>query len=219
MGIPERVSSDDELLILVDSDDRIIGHETKAVCHDDRGLLHRAFSVFLFNARGEVLLQQRSRQKRLWPMFWSGSCCSHPRKGEEIADAARRRIRQELDLDSALTHLFSFQYREEFGAAGSEHELCSVYVGLAVGSVSINENEIHDWKWIGVRDLDTDMDVHPEAYTPWLNRQWARIRAQHWSEVEVLWERPPLGRRRSVRPDASLELHGDSVRRDSLRSG
>ena len=160
MDMPEPASPEDELLILVDSDDRILGHETKAVCHDDTGLLHRAFSVFLFDSRGDVLLQQRSQQKRLWPMFWSGSCCSHPRKGEEVADAAARRVRQELGLESALTPLYRFQYRERFGAAGSEHELCTVYVGVAAGSVSVNENEIHQWKWVAASDLDAELDGH-----------------------------------------------------------
>ena len=194
---PERVSFEDELLVLVDTDDRAIGHATKAACHDGAGLLHRAFSVFLFNARGEVLLQQRSSQKRLWPMFWSGSCCSHPRKGEEIDDATHRRIRQELSVDSTLSFLFRFRYQEEFGAAGSEHELCSVYVGLATGSISINANEIHGWRWIEPADLDRDMDAHPESYTPWLRVQWARMRAGHWPAVEMLWKHKQPARSRA----------------------
>ena len=104
----EVVSSDDEPLILVDSRDRELGYLDKSACHDGEGRLHRAFSVFIFNPRGDVLLQRRSRSKRLWPSHWSNSCCSHPRKGETMEQAVHRRIRQELGFAAADLERNSF---------------------------------------------------------------------------------------------------------------
>ena len=92
------VSSEQEELILVDREDNELGFLSKAECHDGAGVLHRAFSLFLFNDEGELLLQQRSGNKRLWPNFWSNSCCSHPRRGESMEVATRRRLRDELNL-------------------------------------------------------------------------------------------------------------------------
>lgn len=105
----EVVSCESELLILVDEQDREIGHGSKAACHDGEGVLHRAFSLFIFNEAGELLLQQRSAQKRLWPMFWSNSCCSHPRQGETMEQAVHRRLEQELGMTSALQYLYKFR--------------------------------------------------------------------------------------------------------------
>ncbi|MEJ2535320.1 MAG: isopentenyl-diphosphate delta-isomerase [Gammaproteobacteria bacterium] len=96
----EVVSSDTEELILVDDQDREVGFETKAGCHDGGGLLHRAFSLFVFNPEGQLLLQRRAADKRLWPLYWSNSVCSHPRRGESMTEAVQRRLRQELRIDS-----------------------------------------------------------------------------------------------------------------------
>ena len=98
----EVVSSEREELILVDDQDREIGFQSKADCHDRDGLLHRAFSLFVFNREGEVLLQRRAANKRLWPLYWSNSCCSHPRRGEEMEEAVHRRLYQELRIRSEL---------------------------------------------------------------------------------------------------------------------
>ena len=94
----QKVSFDDEKLILVDEHDNIIGYENKDVCHNGDGLLHRAFSIFLFTSNGELLIQQRSQEKRLWGLFWSNTCCSHPRKGETYEQATMRRLQEELGL-------------------------------------------------------------------------------------------------------------------------
>ncbi len=108
------VSSESEDLILVDRDDREIGHLSKAQCHDGEGVLHRAFSLFLFSDRGELLLQQRSPHKRLWPGFWSNSCCSHPRRGETLELATARRLDDELNLGAELEHVYRFCYTAAF---------------------------------------------------------------------------------------------------------
>src|SRR5947207_3387152 len=105
------VSFEDEPLILVDGNDQELGFATKAACHDGVGLLHRAFSVFLFNPAGELLLQQRSAQKRLWPLYWANSCCSHPRRGESLPAAVERRTREELALATPLAFVYKFVYQ------------------------------------------------------------------------------------------------------------
>ena len=119
------VSSEREQLILVDESDNEIGHLSKAECHDGQGVLHRAFSVFLFDSQGRLLLQRRSAGKRLWPGYWSNSVCSHPRRGESMALATERRVQEELGVTVELQYVYRFRYQVEFGEAGSEHELCS----------------------------------------------------------------------------------------------
>ena len=138
----EVVSSEEEPLILVDESDREIGHLSKGECHDGEGVLHRAFSLFIFNSAGELLLQQRSAEKRLWPMFWSNSCCSHPRRGESMDVATRRRLEQELGMAADFHHLFTFQYQAPYLDLGSEHEICWVYVGLCDDPPRPNSTEI-----------------------------------------------------------------------------
>ena len=183
----EIVSFDDEPLILVDSADRVLGYLDKAACHNGQGQLHRAFSVFLFNSRGELLLQKRGRNKRLWPGYWSNSCCSHPRRGESMDDAVRRRIEQELGLDGSLLHdlrfVYKFEYRAGFGADGSEHELCSVYLARTSGTPVVNTSEIDDWAWISSPELNGRLTEQPQAFTPWLRLEWATLNEQYAGEM------------------------------------
>ncbi|MEQ8767493.1 MAG: isopentenyl-diphosphate Delta-isomerase [Planctomycetota bacterium] len=181
------VSFDDEPLILVDESDDPVGYDSKAACHDGEGLLHRAFSVFLFNGRGDVLLQQRTESKRLWPLFWANSCCSHPRKGEETKEAAVRRVHEELGAEAELEFVYKFQYQAAFGDAGSENELCWVFVGRCDGPIQTNENEVHDSRWVPSEELQAELETHPERYTPWLKLEWRELREHHWSRIESLW--------------------------------
>jgi isopentenyl-diphosphate Delta-isomerase len=178
-----RVSFDDEPLIVVDEDNNVLGYRAKADCHEGEGILHRAFSVFLFNEDGEVLLQQRSADKPLWPMFWSNSCCSHPRRGETEADAAVRRIAEELGVETALQYVYTFTYHAPFGDKGSEREVCAVFLGRVSGPITANETEIADWKWIPVADLTAALDDDADSYTPWLRMEWARLRAEFASTL------------------------------------
>lgn len=170
------VSSDDEPLILVDADDRPIGHANKAVCHDGEGQLHRAFSLFIFNRQGELLLQQRSADKRLWPGYWANSCCSHPRQGESMEQATQRRLHQELGMRCPLQFVFKFEYHAKFGDLGSEHELCWVYFGICDDPVQANANEVQDWRFVAPAELDREIAAHPERFTPWLKLEWQRLR-------------------------------------------
>lgn len=175
----EMVSFDDEALILVDAEDREIGFLDKAAAHDGDGVLHRAFSLFIFNQRGELLLQQRAADKRLWPGFWANTCCSHPRRGEHIQDAIHRRLQEELGMDCELEFLFKFQYQARYGDAGSEHELCHVFAGRSDEQPQVNEAEIAAVRWISPAALDAEMEQSPEQFTPWLKIEWQRLRDEH----------------------------------------
>jgi isopentenyl-diphosphate delta-isomerase len=179
-----RVSFDDEPLIMVDGDDNILGFRSKADAHKGDGILHRAFSVFLFNDRGEVLMQRRSEGKLLWPNYWSNSCCSHPRRGESMADAVRRRVPEELGVTAEVEYLFRFQYHAPFGERGSERELCSVFFGRCDDALQTNENEIAEWEWTSVPHFESCLARWPQVYTPWLKLEWARIRESHWDVLE-----------------------------------
>jgi isopentenyl-diphosphate Delta-isomerase len=173
------VSSEAEQLILVDDQDNETGFLSKARCHDGRGLLHRAFSLFLFNGAGELLIQRRGETKRLWPGFWSNSCCSHPRRGESMAVATRRRLRDELNVEAALEFVYKFAYRAEFGDAGSENELCHVYLGRIAGEIRPNSHEIADVRFVPAADLARELDKEPQAYTPWFRMEWESLTRNH----------------------------------------
>lgn len=179
------VSFDTDELILVNDDDVPIGVKSKQACHDGDGLLHRAFSLFLYNDKGELLLQQRSAQKRLWPLFWSNSCCSHPRNGEQVQQAASRRIQQELGVEASLTYLYKFKYQARFDEAGSENELCSVFVGRVAAAIQANSNEVAQWRFVTPAALDLELRDKPEIYTPWLKLEWQVLRGSHREAVEA----------------------------------
>lgn len=172
----EIVSSEEEPLILVDESDREIGHLSKGPCHDGDGVLHRAFSLFIFNSAGELLLQQRSAEKRLWPLFWSNSCCSHPRRGETMDVATERRLAQELGMTSSVHHLFTFQYQAPYLDLGSENEVCWVYAGRSSQVPQPNSHEIADIRWITPEDLDREFQTQPEAFTPWFAMEWPQVK-------------------------------------------
>lgn len=178
-GAATPVSADDEPLILVDEQDRPQGHLDKRRCHDGAGRLHRAFSVFLFNAGGELLLQQRAAGKRLWPLYWSNTCCSHPRRGESTPQAAGRRLAQELGLAAELRFAFKFRYQARFRDLGAEHELCWVFLGRCDAAPTPHPEEVAAWRWIPPATLDRGLTAQAAGYTPWLRLEWQRLRAGH----------------------------------------
>jgi len=181
------ISADSEPLILVDESDREIGHLSRALCHAGHGVLHRAFSLLIFNEHGELLLQQRAASKRLWPLYWSNSCCSHPRRNEPIEAAIHRRLNEELGVRCPLKYLFKFQYHAQYGSEGAENELCSVYIGRYGGRLKINSSEIAGWRWIGAEELQEEMSTPAAAhFTPWFALEWARIWRDHRAELEAL---------------------------------
>jgi isopentenyl-diphosphate delta-isomerase len=177
-------AGDSEALILVDEADREVGHLSKAKCHDGQGVLHRAFSLLIFNEAGELLLQQRSASKRLWPLYWSNSCCSHPRRAESMETAIHRRLYEELGLRCPLQFLFKFQYQAQFEAAGSEQELCSVFIGRSRDPVRSNPNEIQALRWIEPDALESELTGgEADKFTPWFKLEWARIWRDHRAAV------------------------------------
>jgi len=181
------VASDSDALILVDEADRSVGLLSKALCHEGRGILHRAFSLLIFNERGELLIQQRSPSKRLWPMYWSNSCCSHPRGDESLEFATERRLYEELGIRCPLQFLFKFQYQAQFDETGAENELCSVFVGKCSGQIKANSDEISAWRWIGPEALMREMEADGgRTFTPWFKLEWARIWRDHRQAVLVI---------------------------------
>ena len=180
-------SGDSEPLILVDDADREIGFLSKGLCHDGEGILHRAFSLLIFNEGGELLLQQRARTKRLWPLYWSNSCCSHPRRGETMEEASKRRLYEELGLNCPLQFLFKFRYQAQFDAAGAEHELCSVYIARCTEDVRINRDEIVGWRWIAPEKLQAELSAGgARIFTPWFTLEWDRVWQEHRAAVLAL---------------------------------
>lgn len=181
------IMADSEPLILVDEGDRWLGHLSKSACHEGRGVLHRAFSLLIFNGRGELLIQQRAAAKRLWPLYWSNSCCSHPRRLESMEKATHRRLHEELGLTCALRFLFKFEYQAQFDTAGAEHELCSVFIGRTNDPVRVDPGEILDWRWVAPEALTAEM-AGPGGgrFTPWFHLEWQRIRSEHRAAVLAL---------------------------------
>ncbi len=183
----EEAAADSEALILVDEADREVGHLSKAKCHDGQGVLHRAFSLLIFNEAGELLLQQRASSKRLWPLYWSNSCCSHPRRAESMETAIHRRLYEELGLRCPLYFLFKFQYQAQFESAGSEQELCSVFIGRSRDPLRIDPKEIRAVRWIQPEALQAELaGGEGEKFTPWFKLEWARIWRDHRAAVLAL---------------------------------
>ena len=176
-------AADGDSLILVDETDRGVGYLSKAKCHEGSGILHRAFSLLIFNAGGELLIQQRSAAKRLWPGYWSNSCCSHPRGTESMEAAIHRRLFEELGLRCPLHFLFKFQYHAQFDETGAEHELCSVFIGCSSDSVNCDTDEIHAWRWISPEALQLEMAARAGNFTPWFKIEWGRVWRDHRAQV------------------------------------
>jgi isopentenyl-diphosphate delta-isomerase len=177
-------STDPNALILVDAADQNVGYLSKALCHEGRGVLHRAFSLLIFNDYGELLIQQRAASKRLWPLYWSNSVCSHPRGAETLEAATQRRLREELGISCPLQFLFKFQYQAQFDATGAEHELCSVFIGRCGDRIKVNSDEIHDWRWISTGALQREIAAEGASrFTPWFMLEWVQTWREHRSEV------------------------------------
>ena len=172
-----------DVLILVDENDNETGSCEKVECHLGQGKLHRAFSVFLFDPEGRVLIQQRSANKMLWGGYWANSCCSHPRLGESTEDAAHRRMREELGASSELTYLYKFVYHAEFGDIGSEYEHCWVFAGHFDGKTDIDPEEIAATKLVTPDDLTKELATNGDQYSPWLKLEWERIRKDFLDQI------------------------------------
>ncbi len=165
----------EEKVILVDIHDNPVGEMEKMEAHR-LALLHRAFSVFIFNEKKELMLQQRAAGKYHSPLLWTNTCCSHPRPGETTEAAAHRRLTEEMGFDCELNEIFSFIYKEALDQGLTEHEFDHVFVGAFNGVPEINPTEVETWKWMKMEDIASDLAKNPGHYTVWFRIAFERVR-------------------------------------------
>ncbi|HLT33054.1 MAG TPA: isopentenyl-diphosphate Delta-isomerase [Aquaticitalea sp.] len=155
-----------ENVILVNENDEPMGTMEKLEAHE-KAVLHRAFSVFIFNEKNELMLQQRAAHKYHSPNLWTNTCCSHQRVGESNAQAGMRRLEEEMGFVTDLKDTISFIYKAPFDNGLTEHEFDHILVGNYNSEPKINPEEVADWKWMSLEDVKDDIREHPEIYTEW----------------------------------------------------
>ena len=170
-------------LILVDPQDNVVGYGPKLDSHLGEGVLHRAFSVLVFNRDRELLLQQRSNFKLLWPGYWSNTCCSHPGRDESVEQAAKRRLQEELGFSCPVRFLYKFQYEAAFEQVGSERELCHVMVGFCDDLPKPNPEEVANWRYLSAEQVDLELADNAGQYSPWFHLEWQHVRRHLWGEL------------------------------------
>jgi isopentenyl-diphosphate delta-isomerase len=164
----------DQQVILVDETDEVLGTMEKLEAHT-KGLLHRAFSIFIFNSKNEMLLQQRAFAKYHSAGLWSNACCSHPHPGEDTEAAAQRRLKEELGFRTALQKVFDFTYSALFENGLTENEFDHVFVGKSDGEIKINPEEVHDYSFVSMKELKNQLKENPRKFTAWLHVAFPRI--------------------------------------------
>lgn len=155
-----------EQVILVDEQDQPIGLMEKQAAHIEPHL-HRAFSIFLFNSKGELLMQQRALSKYHSPGLWTNTCCSHPRAGETLEEATSRRLMEEMGMTCPVHEVYTFIYKAPVGQGLTEHEFDHVFIGQSDDIPNINTDEVASWKYMSLDDLKKDLELYPELYTEW----------------------------------------------------
>lgn len=170
----------EELVVLVNEKDEKIGLMPKLEAHE-KGALHRAFSVFIFNDKGEMLLQQRALHKYHTPGLWANTCCSHQRDGETSIEAGVRRLQEEMGFTTELTYHKSFVYKASFDNGLTEHENDHIMTGHYNEDPIINPEEVADFKWASISDILMDIELHPEKYTAWFKI----IMSEHLDAIKV----------------------------------
>ena len=161
-------STDMQSVILVDENDRQIGVDDKLRAHQHGAKLHRAISVFVFNSKGETLIQRRAMGKYHSKGRWANTCCSHPMPGEGVAEAAHRRLKQEMGFDCTLREVFSFTYKADVGSDLTEHEYDHVFFGSYDSDAKPNVDEVMDHRWVAIDALEAEVRKNPEDFAPWL---------------------------------------------------
>lgn len=156
----------EEQVILVDVNDKPIGLMEKIEAHE-KALLHRAFSVFIFNEKGELMLQQRAASKYHSPLLWTNTCCSHQRDGESNVEAGRRRLQEEMGFVTEVKEVFSFIYKAPFDNGLTEHELDHVMIGRYDDVPNINKEEVESYKWMTLENVKKDIAENSSIYTEW----------------------------------------------------
>lgn len=158
--------SEIEFVVLVNENDEQVGTMEKMEAHV-KGILHSAFSVFIFNEKGELMLQQRALGKYHSPGLWTNTCCSHPRNGEKPVDAGHRRMVEEMGFDCEFEEAFTFTYKADVGQGLTEHEFDHVFIGHTDKKPKINPEEVNDWKFMNMEAIKKDMESNPSYYTIW----------------------------------------------------
>lgn len=177
-----------EKVILVDENDQEIGLMEKIEAHE-KALLHRAFSVFLFNSEGKLLLQQRAAHKYHSPELWTNTCCSHQRVGESSLQAGHRRLIEEMGMDCELQETFTFIYKAPFDNGLTEHELDHVLVGITDDIPKINTEEVMDYKYVEMYQLEQEMAEMPEQYTSWFKICFPKVKDFYANELKAKFVR------------------------------
>lgn len=160
------MKKEEELVILVDKNDQQIGLMPKLEAHE-KAVLHRAFSVFIFNDKNELLLQQRASHKYHSPNLWTNTCCSHQREGESNIQAGKRRLQEEMGMECDLSEKFHFIYKAPFDNGLTEHELDHVLIGYSNVNPVINSEEVSNFKWMTINSIKNDIFENPKNYTEW----------------------------------------------------
>lgn len=155
-----------ENVLLVDEKDQLLGKMEKIEAHE-KGLLHRAFSVFVYNDQNELLLQKRAESKYHTPGLWTNTCCSHQRENESNIEAGKRRLQEEMGFTTDLENQFSFIYKAPFSNGLTEHEYDHILIGYYNGQPKPNPEEVADWKWMSLDEIEKDLHQHPDRYTAW----------------------------------------------------
>lgn len=174
-------------LVLVNKKDEAIGLEEKVKCHKGKGILHRAFTIFLFDNKGQVLLQKRGASKMLWPLYWEATCSSHPGENETYEGSGKRRLKEELRISASLKIADKFVYHSYYKNIGSEYEFCAVLVGkYDKEDIDFNTDEVKDVKWIKINELKEELKKNSKNYAPWLGIALERLFNQYGSNLEKL---------------------------------
>ncbi len=166
----------EEKVVLVNENNEVLGLMPKMEAHE-KGLLHRAISILLYNSKGEMLIQQRAKTKYHWPLIWSNAVCSHPRENEDFQDAAQRRLKEELNITCSLKEVYRFIYKAKDEQTGLiEHEYDVVYEGQFDGEIPFNPNEIESIRWIALDSLSQDIEDQSELYSFWFKEILKNVR-------------------------------------------
>lgn len=168
-----------EQVIIVDKNDKVLGKCSKQKAHN-QAIRHRAFSIFIFNSKGKLLIQKRNPNKYHSGGLWSNSCCSHPRPGQTTDDAANIRLKEEMGIHCSLRKVSSFSYLSKVGDNIFEHEYDHIYSGISDDIPQLNQHEVIDFKWVGITDLLLDMTRRKANYTTWFrmimnNHEYRRL--------------------------------------------
>lgn len=169
----------EEFVILVDEQDRELGIMEKMEAHQ-KGVLHRALSVLVLNSRGEMLLQKRAESKYHSGGLWTNTCCSHPRPGESTPDAAVRRLNEEMGISISLKSVGTFIYQANLDKGLTEHEFDYVFTGIFDGKPNVNAQEVSDWKFVSLKELQLDVEKNPNHYT-----EWFKIILEKWNSKTI----------------------------------